>query len=213
MYKKNVRKRKLFYKKLSRKNSWNKDECESKYIFYEFIKFIFLLLLIYFTSFCNNYSKKSLNYYYTKRVRFLRLSRRPYNESNIITIQDKLNWLAIHDVKKLKGKCADKILIHVYSKRILKKDICNKILKVYDDPEQINIDELPDQFVLKTNHGSGFNIIVQNKSKLNVERAKMRIASWLKFDFGADGAQFHYSFIKRKAFAEEYIGKNLSNYK
>ena len=121
--------------------------------------------------------------------------------------------MAIHDVKKLKGKCADKILIHVYSKRILKKDICNKILKAYDDPEQINIDELPDQFVLKTFHGSGFNIIVQNKSKLNVERAKMRLASWLKFDFGADGAQFHYSFIKRKAFAEEYIRKNLSNYK
>ena len=41
----------------------------------------------------------------------------------------------------------------------------------------------------------------------------MKLAAWLKFDFGADGAQFHYSFIKRKAFAEEYIGKDLSNYK
>ena len=212
-YKKNVRKRKLFYKKLTRKISWEKDECESIYFFYKFIKFIFLSLLIFFNSFCSKYSKRILNYYYTKRVRFLRLSRRPYNESNIITIQDKLNWLSIHDVKKLKGKCADKILIHEYSKRILKKDICNKILKVYDNPDQINIDELPDQFVLKTNHGSGFNIIVQNKSKLNVERAKMKLAAWLKFDFGADGAQFHYSFIKRKAFAEEYIGKDLCNYK
>ena len=45
-----------------------------------------------------------------------------------------------------------------FSKRILKKDICNKILKIYDNPDQINIDELPEQFVLKTNHGSGFNI-------------------------------------------------------
>ena len=53
----------------------------------------------------------------------------------------------------MKGKCADKILLHKYAKRILKKDICNKILKVYDNPEQINVSELPDQFVLKANHG------------------------------------------------------------
>ena len=74
-------------------------------------------------------------------------------KTNLITFEDKINWLAIHDVRKLKGKCADKILLHEYSKRILKKDICNKILKIYDNPEQIDISELPEQFVLKTNHG------------------------------------------------------------
>ena len=128
-------------------------------------------------------------------MHFLKIIKKHYNESKLITFPDYINWLAIHDVTKLKGKCADKILLHEFSKKVLKKDICNKILKVYDNPQLINISELPDQFVLKTNHGSGFNIIVQNKSKLNVERAKMRLASWLKFDFGADGAQFHYSFI------------------
>ena len=87
---------------------------------------------------------------------------RTYDESNLVTIEDKINWIAIHDVKKLKGKCADKILLHQFSKRILKKDICNKILKIYDDPYKIDISELPEQFVLKTNHGSGFNIIVYN---------------------------------------------------
>ena len=110
----------------------------------------------------------------------------------------------------MKGKCADKILLHDYSKRILKKDICNKILKVYDNPNQIDISKLPEQFVLKTNHGSTFNIIVHNKSELNVEEAKSTLSKWLKIDYGKRGAEFHYSFIKRKAFAEEYIGKNLN---
>ena len=52
---------------------------------------------------------------------------RHYNESILLTFEDKINWIAIHDVTKLKGKCEDKILLHEDSKRILKKDICNKI--------------------------------------------------------------------------------------
>ena len=82
-----------------------------------------------------------------------------------------------------------------YSKRILKKDICNKILKVYDDPYQINISELPEKFALKTNHGSSFNIIVHNKSELNEEKAKHKLSNWLKIDYGKLGSEFHYSFI------------------
>ena len=103
--------------------------------------------------------------------------------------------------------------MHEYSKRVLKKDICNKILKIYDDPYKINISELPDQFVLKTNHGSGYNIIVHNKSELNIEKAKRQLNDWLQIDYSKVGAEFHYTFIKRKVFAEEYIGKSLNNYK
>ena len=119
----------------------------------------------------------------------------------------------MHDVTKLKGKCADKILLHQYSKRILKKDICNKILKIYEEPFKINITELPEQFVLKTNHGSGFNIIVYNKTELDINWAKQQLYDWLQIDYGKNNAEFHYSFIKRKVFAEEYIGKQLNNYK
>ena len=72
---------------------------------------------------------------------------------------------------------------------------------------------MPDQFVLKTNHGSGYNIIVYNKSELNIEWAKKQLKDWLKNDYGKLGAEFHYSLIKRKVFAEEYIGKHLNNYK
>ena len=72
--------------------------------------------------------------------------------------------------------------------------------------------ELPDKFVLKTNHGSGFNIIVTNKSLINIDKAKKMLSDWMKIDFGA-GGEFHYSYIKRKIFAEEFIGETLKNYK
>ena len=172
-----------------------------------------LIFVIFVQNHCNYYSKKLLNYYYTTRLQKIREWDRPYDESNLVTFEDKINWIAMHDVTKLKGKCADKILLHQYSKRILKKDICNKILKIYEDPFKINITELPEQFVLKTNHGSGFNIIVYNKTELDINWAKQQLYDWLQIDYGKNNAEFHYSFIKRKVFAEEYIGKQLNNYK
>ena len=177
------------------------------------VKLLFLTIFISIYYFCKNYSAKLLKYYYKTRIKYLKKFRKKYNESNLVTLSEKLNWIAIHDVKKLKGKCADKILLHEYSRQVLKKDICNKILKIYDNPYKINISELPDQFVLKTNHGSGYNIIVQNKSQLNIEWAKKRLNQWLQIDYGKLQTEFHYSFIKRKVFAEEYIGKQLNNYK
>jgi hypothetical protein len=129
------------------------------------------------------------------------------------TFQDKLNWLLIHDTNKLKGKCADKILLHKYSKKILGKDICNKILKIYNNVEEININELPDKFVLKTNHGSSFNIIVNDKKGFNITKTKKKIKKWLNIDYGKKNSEFHYSFIKRKIYAEEFIGEQLKNYK
>ena len=160
-------------------------------------KIIFIILSLSINFICTIYKKKLFNYYYNHRIEKLHEWNRTYNESNLITFEDKLNWIAIHDVKKLKGKCSDKILLHEYSKRILKKDICNKILKIYDNPHQINMTELPEQFVLKTNHGSGFNIIINNRSNFNLNKAKTTLSIWMKIDYGKIGAEYHYSFINQ----------------
>ena len=103
--------------------------------------------------------------------------------------------------------------MHKYSKKILGKDICNKILKIYNNIKEININELPDKFVLKTNHGSGYNIIVNDKKKFDIIKAKNQLKKWISIDYGKKYSEFHYSFIKKKIFAEEFIGEKLKNYK
>ena len=187
---------------------------EKKYVKYKFFLLFFIIyfiIKIYFYFIFDG--KLKINIYYKKRVKYLNLNNIAYNESNIITFQDKLNWLIIHDTNELKGNCSDKILLHEYSKTKLGKDICNKILKIYNNVEEINISELPNKFVLKTNHGSGFNIIVNNKTNLNLKESKKLLSEWMNLDFGERSREFHYSFIKKKIFVEEYIGKNLKNYK
>ena len=81
-------------------------------------KFI-LLLIILLTYYCMILfiSKFQISLYYLKRVKYLKKYHVFYNESNLNTLQDKLNWLIIHDSNELKSKCADKILLHEYSKK------------------------------------------------------------------------------------------------
>jgi len=69
-----------------------------------------------------------------------------YNDSNIVTIQDKINYLTIHESPDYKSKIGDKILLHDYSKKIQNKGTV-PILKIYNNVDEINLDELPNKFV------------------------------------------------------------------
>ena len=138
------------------------------------------------TSFCSRYGVK-------------------INLKNPKTIQDKIAWLNIYDTNPLKTKCADKILLRDYCKEILGEDLCVPILKIYNSSDEIDFNELPNQFVIKCNHGSGMNIIVKDKSKLNVNKTRQQLDLWMKCDFAfRNGLEAHYHDIKHKIFIEEY---------
>ncbi len=128
-----------------------------------------------------------------------------YNIDNPVTIQDKINWMKIYDSTPLKTRCADKIEVHGYCIEKLGFDLCIPILKIYDKVEDINWDELPNQFVIKCNHGSGMNIIVKDKSKLNIAEAESKLNTFMADDFAFHVAyEMHYHDIPHKIFVEEY---------
>lgn len=138
------------------------------------------------------------------------------NLDNPQLIYEKLNWLKIYDVSYLKSNCADKIKIHKYCKDKLGKDICIPIIKIYNSPDEIDLNELPNQFVLKCNHGYKMNIICKDKSLFNLEQAKIYCKKWLNYDFGHETLQYQYSLIDRKCFIEEYMTNGdhgLTDYK
>ena len=76
---------------------------------------------------------------------------------------------------------------------------------VVENPQSIDFDSLPDSFVVKANHGSGFNIFVTEKK--GVERAKVdeTFAIWLKTDFAAHQGEWAYRNIKRRILVEEML--------
>lgn len=140
------------------------------------------------------------------------------------SVQDKINWLIVNDdSNELKSRCADKILLHDYCQEKLGKDICVPILKVYDNPEEVDFNELPDRFVLKCNHGYAMNIIVdKNDNKLTTlkklglkteDDCKKQLGKWLDINFGEINRQKHYALIKPRCYAEKYITDGSSSLK
>jgi len=122
---------------------------------------------------------------------------------------EKMAWLQINDDIELRAKCADKIRVHEYSLEKLGKDICVPIIKVYDSPNNIKLDELPNKFVLKCNHGWNMNIVVDHKDIKEEMQYKQQLKNWLETPFGLRSVEPHYLHIKRKCFAETHIGNPL----
>jgi hypothetical protein len=152
------------------------------------------------------------DYYFQKRKQFLDGKNITYDESNLYTFQQKLSYLAIHESPEYKTNLVDKIKIHEYSKKVLGKDICSPILKVYDDSNEINLNELPDKFVLKCNHGSGMNIFCKDKKTFDLEKAKKIINIWKDTNYGLEHSEFQYLFVKRRILAAPYLGDNIIDY-
>lgn len=120
-------------------------------------------------------------------------------------INEKLMWLNRYAPNPLKTRCADKYLVREYVKEKGLEDLLIPLFGVWDNADAIDFESLPDRFVLKCNHGCGYNIICPNKSLLNVERTKKKLNDWLKNDYSSVFYEMHYKGIPKKVICEEFI--------
>ena len=121
------------------------------------------------------------------------------------TFSHKLQWLKLYDHNPLKTRCADKYLAREYVRDCGYEDILNNLIFVCDHTKEIDWDSLPETFVLKCNHGSGYNVICNDKSKLDKQAAVKKLNKWLRTDFGRLFCEPHYSPIPRKIICETYL--------
>ena len=149
-------------------------------------------------------SKKISNNWFD-HVRFKRSTGRKLNYKNPIYLNDKLFWLNKYWQSPLKIKCADKFLMHEYLKEKGLSHLSVPLLGVWKNADEIDFESLPNQFVLKCNHGCGFNIICHNKNNIDIEDTKNKLNRWLKIDYGKVSNEYHYSKIKPLIIAETYL--------
>lgn len=122
------------------------------------------------------------------------------------TFNEKIQWLKLYDSTPLKTKLADKYLVRNWVKEKIGEEYLIPLLGVWKKFDDIDFDKLPNQFVLKTNHGSGMNIIVKDKSKFDKKDAKQKFDKWLKINYAFKfGFELHYKNIKPLIIAEKYL--------
>ena len=80
-----------------------------------------------------------------------------------------------------------------------------------DKPEEIPFDELPLKFVIKTNHGCGYNIIVKDKTQLDQTKTRRQLKKWLGENFCQDkflGTEWGYKNIRPTIMVESFLDDN-----
>lgn len=118
---------------------------------------------------------------------------------------EKLQWYKLNHRDPLMQTVANKYTVREYIESIGYGRLLNDIYGVYTDVNDIDFDKLPAQFVLKGTHGSGFNIIVKDKSKFNTRQARMIMKSWLHQHIAWSGREWVYKDMPRHIIAEKYL--------
>lgn len=100
---------------------------------------------------------------------------------------------------------ADKYLVRDVIKSKGYGNLLARLLGVYETPEEIDFDSLPDRFAIKMNYGAGMNIICADKSKLDITRTITQLNKWLLSKSLYSYSEAHYNLIKRRIIIEEFI--------
>ncbi len=132
------------------------------------------------------------------------------NLKNPTTFNEKLMWLKLYEDDSQKARCADKYLVRDYVSQLGYSNILVDLFKVYENVEEISFQELPESFVMKCTHGSGFNIICPNKEKMDKKQTIVQLKKWMKSDYGLRAAEPHYSKIKPRIIVERFLDDELN---
>lgn len=134
---------------------------------------------------------------------------------NPVTFNEKLQWLKLHDRHDWYSLLVDKLRVKEFVAATAGREYVTPTLAEWDRAEDIDFDALPDQFVLKCNHGSGLVVICRSKSSLDRQETVAALSRQLAQDFSKVWREYPYRDVHRKVFAEELLaaGKPIYDYK
>lgn len=152
------------------------------------------------------------------KVKFRQLMGKKLNLENPQTFSEKLQWLKLYNRRPEYTTMVDKYAVKDYVAKIIGEEYIIPTLGVWDRPEDIDWDSLPNQFVLKCTHDSGGLVICRDKSKLDKEAAIIKLRKTLKQNYFRKWREWPYKNVPRRIIAEQYIEpapdlKDLPDYK
>ena len=123
------------------------------------------------------------------------------------TLTEKIQYLKINIEQLIPDAhiYADKLAVRDYVADTIGEQHLIRLLGSWERAEHIDWPALPDQFVIKANHGAAFNIIVNDKTKLDTAAATTQLNEWLAIDYSQRGRENHYRNIPPRLLAEALL--------
>ena len=165
---------------------------------------------------CYLFCKQIPDKMYIKMMYYVKLGKK-CDLKNPKTFDEKLNWLKLYDRRSEYTMMADKYAVRDYIAEKIGEEYLIPLLGVWDSPDEIDIDSLPDQFVLKGTHDSASVCICTDKSCFDFDAAREKLSASMKVNYFYPSREWPYRDIKPRIIAEKYMvdesGSELKDYK
>lgn len=139
------------------------------------------------------------------KLKYRVVFKKPLDLKNPQTYSEKLQWLKLYGYRPEHTMMVDKVLVKDYVRNIIGDEYIIPTLAVWDDPDGIDFDSLPDRFVLKCNHDSGRVVVCRDKAGLDRDKALKEMRASFRHNYYLMGRETPYKFVRRKVFAEQYM--------
>jgi hypothetical protein len=142
------------------------------------------------------YLKYLYNYYTGKEL----------NLENPVEFNEKIQWYKLYFQPKILNQLVDKYAVRTYVDDKIGKKYLNDVYGIYSNPKEINFNKLPDKYIIKSTNASGFNLIVENNTKLDKKKTLRLLQNWLvKTNYYKRSQEWAYKNIKPRIVIEKYL--------
>ena len=131
---------------------------------------------------------------------------------------EKIQWLKVFYKPAILTQLVDKYDVRSYVSERVGDRYLNEVYGVYEHAAAIDFDTLPNKFVLKATHGYDMNMIVKDKTKLNISKVREITERWLAINhYHHAGKEWAYKNVKPRLLIEKFMkeeGKDhINDYK
>ncbi len=147
------------------------------------------------------------------KLKYYLLFRKRLNLKNPHTFAEKIQWLKLNDRDERIVLWSDKYLAREQIKKTIGSQYLVPLLGVWESAEQVDLEALPESFVLKPNNSSGRVIICKNKKDLDANAVYMTLRKWEKENLTKTTGEWVYERIPFKIICEAYLEDEIIDYK
>lgn len=131
-------------------------------------------------------------------------------------LNEKILWMEYNTDATLRSGLTDKYEVRQFVAEKGYENCLVPLYGIYDSPEKVDLDKLPEQFVLKATHGCDMNYICRKKEDMDIRDLHRRMKMWMKINTAYVSLELHYRTISPRIICEKYIDngdKPLTDYK
>lgn len=120
------------------------------------------------------------------------------------TFNEKIIYCKMHNKEWSNALYADKLEVKEFVRSKIGGEYVIETLGAWSDVSRLNVERLPANFILKANHGSGWNHIVSGKDPLSDAKIE-QLDEWLNTNYYDVGREYQYRDIRPRIFAEPFL--------